>query len=217
MRLVGLPDSRTGSSIIRHVKKRVNITKPAALSAGNWDCHVVAVPYAATSDSGAALAANTYDPSTGEFSYVATSPALKGPLLICAATAGSSTYTVAVNSATREYSDLDISDVLSNYTSSYRVVSGGFEVIDRTAVVDQQGSVTVYRQVNAGTTTTPVIANGAFSNVYPITTIPGPPSTSSDAEQVSGGTWQSREGVYCPLMVGPASPQMLVPSLLPCC
>jgi hypothetical protein len=175
--------------------------------------HVAFASYAGVG-SGSALKSADYSPTTGEITNNATVAIVPlGPVLINTVTSGNATFASATASATNVYQGISIDDVCDNQRSSYRVVSAAIEVVDRTATVNQQGTVTAYKQESNYQEAPYVLvgSNLTDTDLCPVRIMPPLPSTLSDVEQIANYKARSSEGLLMPIKIQADSPKFLAP------
>lgn len=147
----GIPDSQTGDSVVQCIKSSVTIAKPSGITTGTWDCHVVMSPFFANSASPLQFVsgfseANNAQPLWYDYNQVDRGT---GPITIASYATGNNSgfpNPFAGGNPTNTVQNQTILNLNGNYTNGdYRVVSQGFEVVNTTAVLNQQGLCTVYR------------------------------------------------------------------------
>lgn len=210
IRRVGVPDKHSGDSLIRHSKSLVSISKPAGLAAGGtWDAHIVLFPFANAHLDGQ-FNHGTYNLAVGELSATTDADFISGPLVINSVTSGTDTFTKIANTASSQFTSLDIINSIGSGGSSaqtannrYRVVSAGLELIDRTAELYKQGSLLAYRQSTNWTDAAPIVLNsaGVSQGVQPCRFLQGPPSSTTDVEQMAAVRFEAKDGAYMPIHV----------------
>lgn len=203
----GYPDMHTGMTTVQKVRIQFKVTRPAGVAAGNWDCHVVALPLAHKTAFVQGKSANP--PSVVTFADPLTAFDL-GPIQAFCSAAGADTLPTTANAITQALNDMVLpSDDLADYhVGPARVIAAGFEVRDATAVLNKQGAVAVTHTTNYATptvlsinqTTGTTITTGGRVYTGPGKSFALPPASlglcSKNPDFI---TWNAQEGVYVPL------------------
>jgi len=217
---IGLPDTRTDPSVVQVVKKTFNLSAPAGLSTGTWDCHIVSLPErqdwnglnsGSTSGSCVVSQAGAVQP-LGEIYYdgtwhtkTATFPI--APMLAVAVNSGANTFPdiPKVIPTNLTFTDVNFNDY---YFGQSRIVGSAFEVHNTTAELYKQGTVTVYRLPQTLIKTSSLILDydtsnsglpiGATNTTAPCVTSRLPPSNPASALLLPDSKqWEAAYGAYC--------------------
>ena len=193
--LMGWPDLESSASIVRCVKQSESISKPGSLAAGNWDCHIFQFQ---------TLDDHTMKVSTrsgaGEGNNILVSPAG------AAFAGGSGLCAYAVPTGT----DLDLTTAVlaaqitlgqSYNDGASRLIALGHEVVNTTAPLNKQGSVTSFRlnQPKQNNDTYQFITQGTnlAQTAFSASIERRPPASIAEAMLLPGSrTWEAAEGVY---------------------
>ncbi len=188
--LEGWPDLETASSVVRCIKQSVTVATNQGASA-NWDCHVVQWPWLDSLNSkrwlrsGASGANRILDTPLGTFNA--------GGLQIYGMPADGDLDITAGGIA-----ELTIDPEFSQGPG--RVVGMGFEVVNTTAEISQQGLVTVYRQNQPHpfpTTFSTITAGGVVDVPFTGHLVVSPPVDTATALLIPGSRqWKAKEGCY---------------------
>jgi len=169
----GYPDGDQTSTLVQVIKKTITISKPSSVTTGTWDCHVTMLPqlFGSITTGGAGTVGTGEDrgasfvlgegtggltgSSTGAVTIISV-PTGTGPL---SATWSYGTTQIPANDGMggAVQSMIGISPTSFDPTSSpgtdsayldgaSRLISAGFEVVNTTSPLNQQGSCLVYRQ-----------------------------------------------------------------------
>lgn len=191
IKVQGLPDMVLAPSVVQCVKQTMQISCPAAITSGTWDCHLYTLPWlTATPMSRVTTFRNTMQ--TGS---LAAGPTMGGLVAASVATGGNS---IAADTSVPTQC-LALAD---NYLQgSARVIAAGFEVVNTTSKLHAQGQVIAYRQPQpaprastyfyASSAVTSVLGAGTYSEVY------CPPQTPAAALKLAGSRqWDAIKGSY---------------------
>lgn len=130
----GYPDADCANTVVRVVQGTIDVVAPGA---ANWDCHIFTSPLLGTSDVYLGSLLN------GKFT-VDSNPAVQlGLVNIATAAAGGACYIPQIVSNFPD--DAGITDLV--YKQS-RLIAMGIEVVNTTAEMYKQGTVTAYRMPN---------------------------------------------------------------------
>lgn len=230
----GFPDGAAEAAVPYTIKQQMVVSNPTGNS-GAWDCHVSMNPVDAvlTGFSGIQAADAFYFPHAkgitgpGTIREVVNSGSDRFKVSGVSAQAvpsGEDTWSYIARWRTQDpdsdkYScqNLDVSnyvDDLRRSAVSYRVVAAGFEVVNSTAPLHQQGDVTVYHvpaypdEQNVRTTeVTSANYDGStigtqidyYTRTGKIDVLRSPPRNVADAKQTIGArTWAAKDGCYVP-------------------
>ncbi len=194
----GYPDLVTGASVVQMVKQQIQISCPASITSGTWDCQIFNLPWL---DDNAAVK-GTFTNTADTTLYNGNATQFANPLggLVCA---------VAPTTGTLDFTNATalsaISVPESYWVGPSRVISMGFEVTNTTSELYQQGSVTVFRIpqpsrgtrhshiVMSGTQGTPGTLTGSIAAEWRVK----PPGSLADAQLLPGSrVWHAKEGAY---------------------
>lgn len=218
--LNGYPDMSTEPSVKVKVRQAVTVTKPPGLAAGeNWDCHIVLSPIdfckpavigdhprvARIEPFGAGRAGSididAVNVDTGRMDGL-----MINSVPSTATDAGNHTFTPGHTPRTAgggyQMQNIVLDDFLDFEETDlgvYRLVYSGFEVVNTTAQIYKQGSVTVYEFGNSyqESATFPYVATGTIPSSNPTTLFRCPPNTLAQAKIMPGAhTWAAQDGCY---------------------
>jgi hypothetical protein len=194
----GYPDTNVAGSVVQCVKMSTTIAAPAGVT-GNWDCNIFSLPV--TADMVLGLADFSIDSPT--LHKITAPPGFTfGTLNIISGQTG---YDLNVSSiVTGGVTPAPVVSTLSPnayLAGASRIIASGFEVVNTTADLQKQGTVTVYRvpQTNdppqtwaiSGTGTDGMTGCGSLRNIIDV------PSNTADALLLTGTRqWAAREGSY---------------------
>jgi hypothetical protein len=208
----GFPDLVSDKSIVLKVQKSVSISKPASFDAGNWDANIALTPLDYTRNS--AGHGCTYSWISGAGGQVTVDPTLvttpnQGFLGLCAVSMAPSSDPTFVCEASG--TGLESSAVIDLYDQLHppstgedtvgRVIACGFEVVNTTAEINKQGSVTCYVAPNFNSLDQRLIVNSTSPGIIASTpTVRGfmaPPQDLSKAKLLNNSvTFGADEGCY---------------------
>jgi hypothetical protein len=195
--LAGWPDVETGYSVVQKVKQTISLASPGgAVFPANWDLWVIQFPildnrYCSRTDQ---RQNNMFlHPNTPSFQW-----------------GGVHAYAVAPGFA---FDPMDVTHVVHlgvieanvPYTTGVgRLIGIGFELVNTTAILNKQGSLTVFRQMQQSKNQMGVLGMVSGS-VYPAGLIPAtvtvyrnPPQLLQEVMLMPGSrTWDASEGCYC--------------------
>jgi hypothetical protein len=200
----GMPDTYMARNVVQMIKKTMVITKATTMGAGNWDCNIFNLPWVDDQPvRGYTAYKNVLYGGSGAGNAAASSV---GGIVACQSlTSGDAFSFTPVSSAISSYSSLKCdSDFLDG---PCRVVSCGFEVVNTTAEINKQGSVTVYRvpEPQQERSTFTIASNAASPYTTTAAIFSGekrsrPPLSLQEASYMVGTrTWAAAEGCYIPL------------------
>jgi len=195
----GYPDMNNSASVVQLVKQTMTISCPAAITAGTWDCNIFCPPWP------------TSQPMAG--SIIGDNIISQGVAPICsmggvtALTAQSGVSTGPFNGAIVNAAVMNMTNCTSlgvpytYFQGGARVIAQGFEVVNTTSALNQQGQVISYRQPQSFTNgTNYAIADPGFATLIGSGTYrncqiwPGTPAL---AMLLPGSRqWHSKEGIY---------------------
>lgn len=190
----GVPDQYSGPSVVQFLKRKITISKPAALAAGaQWDAHFFTAPIMKTMNgvAGAYLPGNYRE-------YTAWAGSL-GTVNVVTCLSGGRSLPLTVNdSPPTNYTSQSFSPCdLGNDYSMMRIIGGGFEVHNDTAELYLNGSVSVYSQPNESDFQFTVLGIAGDSGSGGLHKTRMPPSILSEAvSNVNSRTWEAKHGTY---------------------
>lgn len=187
----GFPDITSARSVVQVLQYTKTITKPVGLAAGNWDLHLSNMPLSSDLSTAVPSLLAVIVNSLGEISVNAGIPAVNSGFLAQAVPSGASMDAI---------SGIRVGDGLglpkSYSAGTHRIFGLGFEVINATAPLYRQGSVTTYRKPShrvGGFGREPISPFKCSTYDY----ISGPVLTVAQAANFPNSrTWGAEEGVY---------------------
>lgn len=191
----GWPDGQNGKSLVRQLRNMVSVESPFA-SGISWECVVIRWPCAqtcpyrqTTSREGSTLGVLT---GAGETIGAITVHAMQ--------TSVGAYLPIGAPSACPILAYLEVP--ASYMVGDSRLIADGFEVVDATAPLYQQGTLTIFRSAQSSdeSPTCFFMGDGAtFSGNLPAVVKRMPPTTLSDAQKNDGSlTWETKRGCYVP-------------------
>lgn len=219
-RLQGYPDISTEPTVVVQVKQAKTISAPPGIVDGEtWDCHFALSPVdycqpasgVESTIRGVRVEPGLSDHS-GNVSYV--DPSLPDPicnrmdgLLISSAPSdgppgANMTFTpghcLASGNTRHQLQGIHLDDFVDYDATDlgvYRIIYSGFEVVNTTAQISKQGSVTVYEYGNSYEVATK--HEGSQLIAAPNTYFRCPPNTLAEAKIMPGAhTWAAQDGCY---------------------
>jgi hypothetical protein len=194
-------DAMSAASVCELQKITFQIT--SAQGTNNWDANVVMFPDLLNSSVTAFLTQNTVGsaPFAPNFQQNAASATSAGGVVVYQNVAGSS---LPMNTAASTAVSC-LTPTVASGSGASRAFAYAIEVVNNTAVLNQQGTCTVWRQPMPGplSSTTGLFSNTNTSNVIAIgpgsyLLCPAPPSTVAEAMLLQGSRqWHAKEGAYC--------------------
>jgi len=189
----GFPDLETSATLVQCVKQQLVVSAPGSVT-GNWDVNITLFPNLFQQDStqfqmtGNSVNAGSFTPSNYGV----------GGLVCHAVPSGQNTWQSAISTPSVTYSGISLPDNFAQ--GPFRVIGMGFEVVNATAEIYRQGSVTVYRQpAQIGPDFSLCIFNipGTLSSNVPVQVIRQPPASLANALLLNGSrTWEASKGAY---------------------
>jgi len=199
----GYPDVVSSRTIVQCVTQTINIETPL-LTDDNWDCHVFLFPSTPNWDqgNGADVAAGAFyqcaiavDGSASEVSQLTHLPIYAGYNVVSCA--NGLDWTQALTSSNNGASTNAVAWPTTFGAGQVRLIAAGFEVVNTTAEINKQGSVTSYR---SPATTSPGlldIATQPAQQPFYIEWKALPPTTQPEAALFpSSKTWAAADGIY---------------------
>jgi len=155
IQLTGFPDMNVANSVVQVVKKQQQIKKSSTLAAGNWDCNVVLWPqpqqnFDSIDGGDYSVRGYTTADSNNNASLLSVPSDLDifrypvGGVTAYQQVSGERTFGSTSSGGDPHRCDLSLDTTYLDGAS--RVIAMGFEVVNTTAPLYKQGSVTVYRQ-----------------------------------------------------------------------
>lgn len=193
IRIDGFPDITSSRSVVQVVQVVKTLTKPAGLPAGNWDLHLFNMPvsYNTNLSDGVILATNLQ--RTGRILQDLNGPECGTGLAAFATAPGADWYNNSSNSKNIS-KGLQLESRFS--TGRHRLFGMGYEAVNTTAEIYQQGSVTTYKRPARAVDA--VFSEGTPATAYKhykfIST--GVANSAEAAVYPNSKTWAAKEGVY---------------------
>jgi hypothetical protein len=204
MKPTGYPDSYNGSTVARCIKKTITVSATSSegpVPSSTWNCHVFVTPIARPNVFTAVTGGNgntlnfTRDVNTWEY----------GGIMIQRSNNDGPTWTYPQTAPENVLGILSLTN--NDLKNVMRITSIGFEVIDETAELYKQGTLTAYRQnqqqtdpfllkmhASAGSG---VDTHNLFFYDGMATIIKKPPATTAAAMMTPDAKqWQAKEGAY---------------------
>lgn len=213
--LEGWPDMECGASVVRCVKKSVQIAVPTELAGQTWDCHIDMHPFLTV---GAASPLDAAPHGYWENDAVINNRINANPpsntvglvkvggLQVVGCKAGRDCSYYNVTAAGSENILIANVELDKEYTTgSGRLIGLGFEVHNTTAELYKQGSCTVYRMQaeNRDVVTYQVVSSAGAANAFPLIGSEScqflrcPPQSQAAAILLQGSRqWEASEGCY---------------------
>ncbi len=193
----GYPDIDGSQTVVSCYQYQSVVTAPAGV-AGNWDAHIFSLPQMSSQ----ALTVGTESANWATFQEAAVAnQVVAGPLNIMSNASGQTLIPTIPANGTFSYSNLpsgtNATDLVDGCT---RLIGMGFEVVNTTADLNKQGSVTVYRMPQYRDGNQIVWSNnaGTFTASIAGERWRRPPSSVAEANLLKGSrTWAARKGCYC--------------------
>lgn len=229
LNLQGLPDETSERSIVMLVQKQQTITKPAGMSAGNWDCHIAVTPFDYLSERGMIESTSIGQVFPGIVNVNSANAAVKDPPaesrvgLITYNSVLSGTQTFTHTPSESYFGALGIANEVKPEGGSsrvFRTIAAGFEVHNDTAELTKQGSVTVYTAPNHVQEQMVAVTNDAIpgSKIQSLglcQQVLSPPINIAEAKsQTSSRTWSAADGCYVPARQDQITPPRMNQSAL---
>jgi len=196
----GYPDNNEAPSVQQVVKSSYSIN--AGTVTGNYDAHITWFPYLTGSGGGILYSPTTY--TGGPFEFMVTPPLLAPFVGLTVDVVASGTNTMVQNTNTPVTLDFAVSQTYC--VNDWRLVAVGFEVINTTSALNEQGLVTCYRcpipQRTSKSGVTAFISQGTGSgSVYfgsgTVIVASAPPTNIAAAMLLPGSVqWKAKEGAY---------------------
>jgi len=199
--VAGYPDADCSQTVVSCYQYQATVSVPAGVAAGaTWDMHVYNLPVGDSK----AFSVNNLDGTW----YFYTEPATTqnrsiGPLNIVKGPAGA--VLGPAIPATANVTQ-DVLPPLADYSVDAgisRVIGMGYEIINTSAPLVKQGTLTAYRMPQLGNTFQMVARNNAGTFTAPVTgqMWREPPDTVAEANLLKGTrTWAAAEGAYVTCM-----------------
>jgi len=207
VRPAGYPDFDQSGTVVQEVNMSLNIAVPSGVTSGaNWDCHIFNMADFACGSTSALLNAVTYAPTTGALG-LGTATYWPAGLAFIAGAAGVQMLPDGTSPTVGSIAVGGINPV-QYLTSKARVVGWAFEVVNTTAELYKQGTITAYRlpQIDNRVAVNAQSQNSGGQTCYsmtPFRTFALPPSTVAEALVLPASKqWDAARGYYgvCTLM-----------------
>lgn len=222
MKPVGLPDDYNGATVSRCIKRTVTISQTsggAPATTTPWDCHIFNTPISEGVQEFLATAPNigntfTFDPSGMLCDY--------GGLMIVGNNASGTPFGYPIQGGTIQTLLGTLSLNPEDLSNNMRLVAQGFEIIDGTANLYQQGILTAYRQNQPvegnfyaqGLANPPLAATSMIEFRGTACVVKTPPQTTGAALLIPGSKqWLVKEGAYVSVDFH-ANPKMCLPPMV---
>lgn len=225
--VAGMPDHDVGDTVVQLLKKQLTIRKPVGVD-GNWDCHVTTLPILTGPSpvvvGNLTLGASSYfvnqNSINDAYTTTVVSPVSQatrfelGTITVVTTATGEDTFPSVEDFnpsqqnpynafGHNEYFKIDA--LTTGASAQAKIIAGGFEVHNDTAVLNKQGNVTVYNSPQSRNDTTlklfTVSETSSFVNadVYR-----QPPSNKQDAVLIPNSkTWTAEQGCLVPFIMDP--------------
>jgi len=217
----GFPDVSSSKSLIQCVTKTASVSAPVGV-AGNWRCDIFNLPMSPNATRGSLFGNDVsypnFWPIQVDNNAVQIAPVISAslPLVpginVISSADSQLDWTTVANARSTTFSQLGIGNVSPNAFSQvsplvpdlqffdgiHRLIAIGFEVVNTTADLYRQGSVTSYRTPSFNQTSGIVVTNtggtafDAFTECVALP--PGSPQLASLIP--NSRTWEAREGCY---------------------
>jgi len=211
--IAGYPDQSTTKSLVKVVQQSFDVAAPVGV-AGNWDCHVLSLPFTNANGTGAFLSYGVYNEVTGVYTAAAdpfTTTGLFNTISAIGVPAGQTTLIASPGPYIRTVTG---QSPVINAVGPLRLIGAGFEVTNTTSDLYKQGTCTVYRQSNAESrdfytpsTGTSAVPSWNYTNYM---------RNVQDSYRVPGTVqWAAELGAYVPLALATMSNPILDPTIAP--
>lgn len=225
--VAGMPDHDVGDTVVQLLKKQIILRKPAGV-VGNWDAHITVLPMLTGPKSVAvginSQAASPYfvnqNSSADQYTIKVANPNSfftpmeLGTITVVTCASGADTFPSVedfdptaqnpYNSAgTHEFFKIDALN--TGASAQAKIIAGGFEVHNDTAVLNKQGNVTVYNspQARNDTQLKQVVVSEAVS-IANVDTYRSPPSNKQAAVLLPNAkSWTAEQGCLVPFILDP--------------
>lgn len=190
--VAGYPDSDSFDTVVSTLNYEYQLTKPVG-SAGAWDAHIFVMPF----DN--ATAVNLGGMVNGQFTASGTTYS-HGLVTIAKDDTGGYLYPTAVPVASPNFSMTQMNTFVGVEAGLSRVIGMAIEVIDTTAKLYQQGTLTAYKMPSSAEVSKTVgflNAAGTQQSQLDYSVIKSPPAMVDEAIIYrSSVTWDAPQGVY---------------------
>lgn len=200
IRIDGFPDITSSRSVVQCLQYVKTITKPTGLPAGDWDCHMFNVPVSYNDGlPGGLLQPQVLVKSAGIYGVPGNAPEITTGFA-AVATASGGTWTDPASVLVSQ--DLSMPRTYSD--GRHRLFGFGYEVVNTTAELYKQGSVTTYKRPGknvpicafeciSGASTLP--QTNSRSKLYAFGST-GVSTAAQAAAYPNSRTWAAKEGAY---------------------
>lgn len=201
LKVVGLPDSDTDSSVVVKVEKSLSVTKPDGVT-GLWDAHFISQPTVYSELGGGTGSIRVFainDPPGTMQIKTEQRPNLLNPFTVCSVPSGDRTFHPNTDA---DYAGLNFDSFVCTQSKKpkYRVIANAMKITNSTAQLTKQGTVTTYSFDPSHKRESYVVYNDGdvFKGRIVSETIRGPPVSLASAKLFpSSKTWEAAEGAYC--------------------
>lgn len=200
----GFPDNRSEASVVQCIKQSVQISVPAGVTTGTWDCHITAYPWLEQTNTG--INASFSYGGASQYSLPNVPTLDTGGMVNTLNTGGIGIFSgqTGENYGSTGGSYVDLSVPNTYLTGAVRCIATGFEVTNTTSPLNVQGLCTVWRSpvsdftdtnmavigVNISSTT----GAGGVANIWLNN---GPPANIGQALLLADSKqWHAKEGAY---------------------
>lgn len=191
--IAGYPDADSMDTVVSAITYEYNVSKPAA-AAGNWDAHVFTLPRTYVSSNTVATNGGNQQITLGTDVYSL------GLVNVSKADAGQPLFPTTDPVVATNFSMESISTFAQVEEGVSRVIGMGLEIIDTTAALYKQGSLSAYRLPSwEGLPSMVGTLNnaGTMQTNSQVTAMAAPPSTVTEVTQYKSTVqWEAKEGVY---------------------
>lgn len=189
----GYPDAMTTATVVQLVKTQLTIAAPASAGSSNWDAVVSLFPTAANAQ--VLFRTAMVGTTLGTYGAV-TAPLVTGGLVCTAGPAGAVLYPSSTGSTVNAGATSSYASPAAFTKGQYRIIGAGFEVVNSTAPINQQGQCTVWRMPSVPFNSV-VYPNSTPFYPCPYTGSRLPPGTLGEAMSLYGSrSWHAKEGCY---------------------
>lgn len=189
--IAGYPDADDFDTVVSVRNYEVNVSKPAG-SAGNWDAHIFTLPYSYNNGSLGTSVASQITESANAY--------VTGLVNVAKDDAGGPLWLTASPVASGNFSLTHVDTFSGVSEGCSRVIGLGIEIIDTTAALYKQGSLTAYKMPTSlqDVTTAGVLNSaGTMQSNINTTIIRAPPSTVGEAVLYRNAVqWEAKDGCY---------------------
>lgn len=202
----GYPDQVNANSLCQCLTLTAQISCPATITTGTWDCHIVDWPF--LGPAGAKPNCTSWTPGAASGS-VCPGVFLQGSTTILSGSFGGlGVYTYPTGAANTNVfsgtnsSQLNLTPAISDLNTPYRVIGKGFEVYNTTPDLYKSGAVVVYSQPvsDFNSASTAVLSQNSTVSINgsaAVNLMDAPPQNPTEALRLPNSRqWDAREGCY---------------------